>query len=152
GSWLASARKSYLNYLYRHRGGDPSVDVAFEDADLKLNYDLNRKHSVSLYFLAAHTDLDQTAQPEANSIVTGGNDFHLGRVGWQFTATPHLLLDSEGAYIRQSFATRNPFGVVLTTDYYGEWVGGTRAVWGWHKDQVLEAGYTGRRLRDSGYL
>jgi hypothetical protein len=152
GSWLASARKSYLNYLYRHRGGDPSVDVAFEDADLKLNYDLARNHSVSFYFLAAHTDLDQVnTDPGPNSLSTGGNDFNLARVGWRYAVTPHLLLDSEGAYIRQRFDTRNPFDQVLSTDYYGEWVGGTHAVWNWRKDHVLEAGYTARRLRDSGY-
>lgn len=152
GSWLASARKSYLNYLYRRRGGDPAVDVAFEDADLKLNYDVARNHNVSFYLLAAHTDLNQTIpQADANTLNTGGNNFHLGRVGWQFAVTPHLLLDSEGAYIRQSFDTRNPFNQILTTDYYGEWVGSTRAIWSWRKEHVLEAGYTGRRLRDSGY-
>ena len=150
GSWLASARRSYLNYLYRARGGDPSTDVGFEDGSVKLNYDLARNHSVSLYFLAGHTDLDQTvAQPGANSLISGGNDFHLARVGWRYAASPRLLFDSEGAYIRQSFDTRNPANQILDKDYYGEWVGGSRAVWNWHKDHVLEAGYTGRRLKDS---
>src|SRR5262249_25142793 len=35
--------------------------------------------------------------------------------------------------------------------YYGEWVGQTRTSWSWGKDQLLEAGFTGRRLRESGY-
>lgn len=152
GSWLASARKSYLNAYYQHRGGDPQVNVGFQDADLKLNYDLASKHAVSLSLLAAHTDLDQTIpQANANSLVSGGNDFDLGRVGWRYTVTPKLLLDTQGAYIRQRFDTRNPSSQILSTDYYGEWVGGTRAVWNWHPDHVMEAGYTLRRLRDAGY-
>ncbi len=152
GSWLASARKSYLNAYYQHRGGDPDVNVGFQDADVKLNYDLSRSHAISLYLLTAHTDLDQTI-PDANadSLISGGNDFDVGRVGWRYTVTPQLLLDTQGAYIRQRFDTRNPSGQILTTDYYGEWVGGTRAVWNWRRDHVMEAGYTLRRLRDAGY-
>ena len=39
GSWLASARKSYINYLV-HGRIENAADVGFEDADLKLSYDL----------------------------------------------------------------------------------------------------------------
>jgi len=153
GSWLASARKSYLNYLYRRRGGDPTTDVGFEDADLKLNYDLTARHSLSFYSLVGHTDFNHSEpSPDANTLTTGANDLDLLRLGWRFAASPNLLLDTHASYIRQRFDTRNFSDVILNTDYYGEWEGGTRAAWSWSKDHVLEAGYTARRLRDSGYL
>ena len=37
GSWLASARKSYINYLVHGRIAD-AADIGFEDADVKLSY------------------------------------------------------------------------------------------------------------------
>jgi len=153
GSWLLSARRSYLSYLVRDRVGDPSTDVSFEDGDLKLNYDLTPKHSVSLYTLVGHTDVNHSdPNADANTLNTGGNDMDLVRLGWRFAVTPRLLLDTHGGYIRQRFDIRNFSGQSLNADYYSEWEGGTRAGWNWHKNHVLEAGYTARRLRDSGYF
>ncbi|HEY6251078.1 MAG TPA: carboxypeptidase regulatory-like domain-containing protein [Candidatus Angelobacter sp.] len=152
GSWLASGRKSYLGYLVHRASGDPFTDVAFEDADLKLSYDLNSRHNVNFYAIDGHTDLNQSGNVFGlNDLKSGGNDFTLARLGWSFAATPHVLLDTHGAYIRQRSNTRNLADQPLGADYYGEWVGGTRAVWNWSNNQVLEAGYSGRRLRDSNY-
>jgi hypothetical protein len=152
GSWLASARKSYLGYLVHREGGDPFTDIAFEDGDLKLSYDLSSGHNVNLYALDGHTNLDQTqSTQDPNSLKTGTNDFTLARLGWRFAMNPHLLMDTRSAYIRQRSSTANPLQQPLDADYYGEWVGGTRAVWSWRDDQILEAGYAGRRLRDSNY-
>ncbi|HEY6305715.1 MAG TPA: TonB-dependent receptor [Candidatus Angelobacter sp.] len=152
GSWLASARKSYLGYLVHREGGDPFTDIAFEDADLKLSYDLSSRQNVNFYALDGRTTLNQSVNmPDDNTLKTGNNNFALARMGWRFAATPSLLVETHGAYIRQLFDTHNPSGQLLQTDYYGEWVGGARAVWKWSQDQILEAGYTGRKLRDSGY-
>ncbi len=152
GSWLASARKSYLGYLVRREGGDPFTDIAFEDADLKLNYDLTPRQGLSFYAIDGHSHLDQSGTAlSQNDLKTGSNDFTLARLGWRLAVTPQLLVDTHGAYIRQRFDTRNPSQQILNTDYYGEWVGGARTVWSWNQDHVLEAGYAGRRLRNSGY-
>ena len=152
GSWMVSARRSYLNYLYRNRVGDPTSDVSFEDGNIKLNYDVSPRNSLSLYSLIGHTDVNHS-EPGAtgNTLSTGGNDLDFVRMGWRFSATHELLLDSHAGFIRQKFDVNNLSGVVLNTDYYGEWEGGTRVSWNWTKDGVLEAGYTARRLRDSGY-
>ena len=152
GSWLASARKSYLGYLVRREGGDPFTDISFEDGDLKLTYDLTPHHNLNFYFIDGHTNLDQSGTIfDLNSLKSGTNDFTLARLGWKFAVTQHLLLDTRGAYIRQRTATRNFADQPLSADYYGEWVGGTRAVWNWGGDRVLESGYTARRLRDGNY-
>lgn len=153
GSWMVSGRKSYLNYLFHDSGGDPTTDVAFEDGDLKLNYDLTPKNNLSFYSLVGHTDVDHTQpNPDANTLNTGGNDLDMVRLGWRSAVDKNVVTDTYGAYIRERFDTHNLSKQILDTDYYGEWVGGTRFTWNWNKDNVLEAGYTGRRLRDSGFL
>lgn len=152
GSWLASARKSYLDYLVHLNSTDPFTNVGFEDGDFKLNYDVAPRQTVHLYFLQSHTGVDR--HDPANTLDdfdTGKNDFSLGRVGWTYTPRADFLLDTDAAYIRQRFDTRNLSKQVLHADYYGEWAGSARTTWNWRKGQILEAGYTARRLRDSGY-
>ncbi len=152
GSWLASARRSYLDYLIHRPSGDPFTNVSFEDADLKLSYDVVPRQNLNFYFLDGHTDVDRHDPANTlNDLDTGSNDFTLGRVGWRYAVTPKLLLDSDAAYIRQRFDTKNLNGQVLNADYYGEWVLASRTTWNWSKAHILEAGYSGRRLRDTFY-
>jgi carboxypeptidase-like protein len=152
GSWLASARKSYLDYLIHRPAGDPFTNVSFEDADLKLSYDVAPRQNVNFYFLDGHTDVSRHDPLNGlNDLDTGSNDFTLGRVGWRYAVTPQLLLDSDAAYIRQRFHTTNLNSQVLNADYYGEWVLASRTTWSWGKAHILEAGYSGRRLRDTFY-
>ena len=153
GSWLFSVRKSYVGYLLKYFGAD--TDVGFTDARLKLTYDLTPRHNVNLFAVGGHTDVSTSASSSSfsgNDFKEGNNDFALARVGWRFAATPAVLLDSHVAYIRQAFDSRNPFGQNLQTDYYREWVAGTNLVWSWQENQLLQAGWVGRHLRENGYL
>lgn len=151
GSWLVSARKSYLNYLVSRINGGNLTEGSFEDGSARLSYDVVPNQNLSVYFLDGHTAVTSSDAVTLNDLNSGGNDFTLARVGWRFAVTPRLLFDTQGAYIRQRYDTRNLAGQILATDYYGEWVGETRTSWSWGKDQLLEAGFTGRRLRDSGF-
>ncbi|HZE26410.1 MAG TPA: TonB-dependent receptor [Terriglobales bacterium] len=154
GSWLASARKSYLGYLLQNRLHQNYVNVGFYDAALKLTYDVAPNHNLNLYVLSGHSDATQIpiGRPlTVGEFKTGANDFTVARTGWRWGITPHLLLDTHAAYVRQPYTTRDPFGDVLATDNYGEWLGGGRIAWSWSKDSVLEAGWTLRRLDDIGY-
>jgi hypothetical protein len=106
GSWLASARKSYLGYLLRSRLNDISDDISFYDGDLKLNYELRPNQTVSFYGVGGHT-LYEAVNPNLNlaldSIKRGTNDFMMGRVGWRWAVNPHLLLDTRAAYLQSPF-------------------------------------------------
>jgi hypothetical protein len=154
GSWLASARKSYLGYLLQNRLHQNYVDVGFYDAALKLTYDVAPSHTLNLYVLGGHSEA--TEIPAGGSLTvgefrTGATDFTIARAGWRWSITPRLLLDAHAAYVRQPNNTRDPFGNILTTDGYSEWLGGGRASWSWSRESVLESGWTLRRLRDVGY-
>jgi Carboxypeptidase regulatory-like domain len=152
GSWLFSVRKSYIGYLLKYFGAD--TDVGFTDARVKLTYDLTPRHNVNLFAVGGHTDVFTSAPSSSvpsDDFKEGNNDFTLARVGWRFAAAPAVLLDSHAAYIRQAFDAQNPFGQKLQTDYYQEWVGGTNLVWSWQENQLLQAGWVGRHLRENGY-
>lgn len=146
GAWLASFRKSYIGWLVRNRIGPGFNDVSFYDGDVKLDYDISPGQSLSLYSLAGHNNVE-VANP-ASGLVHGATDFYFTRVGWRWSLTPHLLLDSRAAYIRQPVSEIDVGGTQSHTTYQ-EWSGGTNVHWSWAKDHLLEGGWTLRRLSDS---
>ena len=152
GSWLASARKSYINYLV-HGRIENAADVGFEDADLKLSYDLTPRQNLNLFVTDGHTNMamnDQSALSTAE-YASGKSDFTLARVGWRWAVSPQLLLDARAAYIRGPDQLYNNAGNLLTNSDHREWVGGAGLSWAWAPDQVLQAGFSARRIRDSEY-
>ena len=148
GSWLASARKSYLGYLVNNRIGDVFSDISFYDGTVKLSYDISPGQNLNFYALSGHTNVDVNDPNSSlgpDDFKKGGGDFTFLRQGWRWSITPRLLLDSRVAYIRDPFVQRNLSGQPLNRDAYDEWVGGSNLVWSWRKEHVVEAGWTLRR-------
>ncbi len=152
GSWLASARKSYLGYLTRSRLNDTSADVSFYDGSLKLIYDLRPNQTLSFYGVGGHT-LYELINPRfnltPNNFKRGTNDFMMGRVGWRWTVNPHLLVDTRVAYLQSPESVSNLYRQSLENDHHAEWVAGNSLVWSWQKDHVLEGGWMARRVTNS---
>jgi CarboxypepD_reg-like domain/TonB-dependent Receptor Plug Domain len=152
GSWLASARKSYLGYLLRSRLNDTFDDISFYDGDLKLTYDVTPHQAVSFYGVGGHTLVDRvhttyTLTPDDTK--TGTNDFVMARVGWRWALSPHTLLDTRAAYLEAPYTTLNMSHQVLDNNHHGEWVAGSSVVWSWRKDEVLEGGWMSRRVNNT---
>ena len=157
GSWLVSARKSYINYLV-HSRIDNYDDISYEDADVKLNYDLTPRQSVRFLAISGPTTLNATdianlrSSPEAPYLYASGkSSFVFARSGWRWSPSDHLLVDARGAYVRQSDDLSNPFNELVTKDIYHEWVAGTGLTWAWKNDAVLQAGWT-HRLQEQSHL
>jgi len=148
GSWLVSARKSYINYLIKNRVQN-AADVCFYDGDVKLNYDLTPRQNVNLFATGGHTDMHDSSASGSNSFGSGRSNFLLARLGWRWSVSPHLLLDARTAFFREPDELRNPSNQIVQTTDHGEWVGGAGLTWNWAKDAVLEAGWTTRRVRES---
>jgi hypothetical protein len=151
GSWLVSARKSYINYLVKNRIQD-APDIGFYDGDAKLNYDLTPRQNLSFFATGGHTSMvmNNRASLGADDFASGKSDFALARTGWRWSLSPRLLLEARGAYFREPQDLRNNANQILISNDYQEWVGGANLNWNWLKDSVLEAGWTGRHLRN-GY-
>ena len=150
GSWLLSARKSYINYLIKNRV-QGAADVGFEDADLKLNDDLTPRQNVSLFATDGHTNMAMSDPASlANfNYASGNSDFTLARAGWRWTLSPRLLIDARAAYLREPDQLFNNAGVLVTKTDHREWEGGAGVSWAWAADEVLQAGWSERQLRDS---
>jgi len=148
GSWLASARKSYLGYLLRNRRNDNYTDVSFYDASFKLTYDVRPNQTVTFYGVGGHTfaDLVHAFNLNPNFFKRGSNDFIIARAGWRWTVNPRLLLDTRAAYLQAPDKTWNLFQQVLSDNHHGEWVAGSDVAWSWRPGHVLEGGWTVRRV------
>src|SRR6266404_1270796 len=150
GSWLASARKSYLGYLLRNRLNENYTDVSFYDGALKLTYDVRPNQTVTFYGVGGHTfaDLLRGGNPDPNFFKHGTNDFIMARAGWRWAVSPRFLFDARAAYLHAPYKTWNRFDQVLSDNHHGEWVGGGDLVWTWRPGHVLEGGWTVRRVNN----
>ena len=148
GSWLLSARKSYINYLIKNRVQD-AAEVGFEDADVRLSYDIAPRQNVNFFATGGHTTMSDPTAVQSNDIASGRSDFMLARAGWRWAISPHLLVDARGAFFREPDELRNLSNQILQTTDYQEWVGGGGITWNWASDAVLEAGWSSRRIHQS---
>jgi hypothetical protein len=148
GSWLASARRSYLGYLVRELIRSDFADISFYAGNLKLSYDITPSHTVTFFGLGGHTHVDDSTATTATSVRTASSDFIFLRTGWRWSVNPHLLLDSRVAYLQHPYVQSNPLGQVVSRNSYGEWVVGSDVAWGWSRNSTLDAGWTLRRLAD----
>ena len=155
GSWLAGARKSYLQYLIGRTSTDPSIAFGFTDAQGRLAYDLTPRHNVALSYIEGYSDLDRSAARDrlgANSVMGAGYHFILAGAAWRWAPHARALLTSRLAYLRERFENRNPRDLALGAGYYGEWAWQGSGAWAWNSRAPLEAGLSLRRLRDDGFL
>lgn len=148
GSWLGAFRRSYLGYLTRNLIRSDFADISFYDGSLKLSYDLTPHHTIALFGIGGDTLVDDPTATSSGDVRRATSDFIFLRTGWRWSITPHLLLDSRAAYIRQPASESNPSGLILGQSSYGEWVGGSNVAWAWSTKSTLQGGWTLRRLSD----
>ncbi|MBN9663163.1 MAG: TonB-dependent receptor plug domain-containing protein [Acidobacteria bacterium] len=155
GSWLASMRRSYLQYLLRRVPEASSMAFGFSDIQGKLAYDLSKSQNLTLSFMDGRSDLDRTrAQAtlgvngimEADHHVTGLN------LGWRYAPVTAVQVTNRLAWIRERSDARNPLELYLVGQGYGEWVWNPSLVWSWNSKSPLQAGGSFRRLHDDGFL
>ena len=154
GAWLASFRKSYLQYLLRSVSDDDTLAFGFVDGQGKLSYDLTDKHSVSLSVLSAYSDLDQTRRRQRmglNSIMVADYYLTMANAAWRYTPTGNFFMTNRAAYIREFNNNQNRDYNDLNQGYYGEWVYNANSTWRWRENATLDFGWSVRRLRDDGY-
>ena len=153
GSWMAAARKSYLQYIFQRTFPDTSYIFGFEDAQGRLSYDLTPRNHFTLYVLESYSALNRELSSKlgVNSLVKGRYHYTLGNLGWRYSPGEKLLIVSHAAWMREKYDNYNPTELPLAAGYYGEWAWNTNATWMWNKETPLDAGASVRRLRSSGF-
>jgi hypothetical protein len=112
GSWLFSARKSYLEYLLKQvTDEDDDLTFGFSDLQSKAVYDVSPRQRVEVSIVAGRSRLEQTSGPkEVNTVDDGRNRAALVNAAWRFTASPRLVVTERLAFGSQHYTNRNPLG------------------------------------------
>ena len=117
GSWLVSARKSYLELLLKQiqdEGDEDNFGFGFSDVQSKLVYDLSARNHVELSLVAGRSRLDQTSTlNQVNTVDDGRNHAVLVNGAWRFTASPRFVITQRLAVATQQFSNLNVTGVEL---------------------------------------
>ena len=93
GSWLASVRRSYLDYLIKRIDPGAGFAFGFVDAQAKAIYDLNLHHQVSLTTLLGRAVFDE-GDPDigVNEIQTGISRAWLGLLSWRYLPSSRFAI------------------------------------------------------------
>lgn len=154
GSWLASVRKSYLQYLLRRSSAADTLAFGFFDAEGRLAYDVNERNQVTLSFLDGNSDLDRTHVRSTlgiNGIMTAGYHTSLVNLGWRYAPSQTALVTARAAWMRERAENQNNLELGLAGTGYGEWIGNTSLLWSWRRTMPLQAGFSMRRIHDDGF-
>jgi hypothetical protein len=85
GSWLVSARQSYLDLIV-HRLTDQAVSFGFADAQARATYDLSPGQRVDVTVLAGHSRFENDpVERDIDDVHVGLNASVVGAAGWQLT-------------------------------------------------------------------
>ena len=86
GSWLASARQSYVQWLISRIDSDGGTAFSFSDAQAKAVYDVTARQQVQLTSVIGRSRLDESARyTDANSIANGWTRTGLVVATWRST-------------------------------------------------------------------
>jgi hypothetical protein len=154
-SWIASARKSYLDYLIDKLTDDPAgaqFVFGFYDAFGKVTLDPSVRHQLRFSGHFANSRVD-----EQNSINTlGENDFLFGdrktRIAqgdWRWIPNARVVLDSSVSYTTANARNVNPDNVPLFDSEYRQTGIRQDASLQMLPGNRIEAGYLARKLDHS---
>ncbi|MDQ3069850.1 MAG: TonB-dependent receptor [Acidobacteriota bacterium] len=114
GSWLVSARKSYLDFLLRKITDEDDFGFSFADTQAKAAYDVAPAHRIDLTVVAGRSTLDQSGLSTGrNFLEFGRNTAWLASAAWRFTPSPSFVMTQRLAYARQTYRNTNPTGIAL---------------------------------------
>lgn len=148
GTWLVDARKSYIGYLVNAVSSTSFSQDGFYDADIKLTYNLTPAQTFGFLITGGRLSIDDPSLPPTappTELRKGINDLAIGRLGWRWTPSSHLVLDVYGAYVSTRFEEDNASAQLINKSRDSEWSTGTNFSWSWHPRAILQAGYSLRR-------
>jgi len=154
GTWIATVRKSYAQYIIERTLEDDSLAFGFTDTQGNVSYRLSPKHTARLSWIAGHTGLDHTGNRETlglNTIMRGGTGLAVAYLQSSYAASPSTWLENTLAFTRESFWDRNRQEQMLCRGVYREWSYRGTLSWSPHPAYTGELGWSLRRLADEGW-
>jgi TonB dependent receptor/CarboxypepD_reg-like domain/TonB-dependent Receptor Plug Domain len=114
GSWLISARKSYLDWLVRRIDPDITGTFGFVDTHGKLTYDLSPRNTLQFNFVAGSSRFNERQFAFGpNSLNIGKNLALLGNLTLRSTVSPKFLVTQRVYGVSDHFSNNNPSGTEI---------------------------------------
>jgi hypothetical protein len=121
GSWLASVRRSYLDYLIKRIDPEAGFAFGFVDAQAKVVYDLTPRHQVSITALGGRAVFDEgDPNIDNNEIRKGISRAWLTSVSWRYLPSPRVALTQRVYSTGLRFDNDNPAGQRLDSARFTE--------------------------------
>jgi hypothetical protein len=132
GSWLASARRSYLNYLIDRIDPDTGFAFGFVDAQGKAVYDFGTRHQIAATALFGRAVFDEdTPDLGVNEIRTGISRAWLSSLSWRYLPGSRLAITQRLYWTGLDFDYDNPSGAALDSARF--------STFGWRADGSFTA-------------
>lgn len=104
GSWLVSARRSYLDFLLERLTDKDPLGFTFSDVQGKVVYDVTPRHRVEMSVVAGTSELDQFEYYP--NPLGGRNTSQLATAAWRFTPSGSAVLTQRIAVAANQFTNR----------------------------------------------
>ena len=116
GSWLASVRRSYLDYLIKRIDPEAGFAFGFVDAQAKAAYDFSSRHQVSITALLGRAEFEE-GDPDigVNEIRTGISRAWLTSLSWRYLPSPRFAVTQRLYSTGLRFDNDNRDGATLDT-------------------------------------
>ncbi|HEY0284620.1 MAG TPA: TonB-dependent receptor [Vicinamibacterales bacterium] len=114
GSWLISARKSYLGSVIKRIDPENTFAFGFHDAQVKLVRDLTPAHQLQFGLTVGRSRLDQ--DPESlgrDEVQDGVNDTGVAVITWRYLVSPRFVLTQKVAADANTSRNVNLNGIEL---------------------------------------
>jgi len=155
GSWLLSARKSYIQYFLKDLAQSmPSIAFGFQDTQAQFNYAFTESNSFSVKVIDGTSALDRSSAVSSlglNAAEFARYRYTLLTLGWRFTPNRSFLMNTRAAFTEERYDNTNQLAQPLGYGYFGEWAAKSDATWSWADTAQLQFGGTVRPTGGSGY-
>lgn len=114
GSWLISARKSYLGSIIRKIDPENTFGFGFHDLQAKAVHDLSPKHQVQFAVTVGRSRLNQKPDSvDIDEVQKGVNDVGVVVFTWRYLVSPRFIFTQKLAADGNTFRNVNLNGLLL---------------------------------------
>ena len=152
GSWLLSARKSYLGSVIKRIDPENTFAFGFHDAQVKIVRDLTPTHQLQLAVTVGRSRLDQDLQSVGlDEVKDSVNDVGVAVATWRYLVSPRFVLTQRFAADGNTFRNVNRDGLELHRARRSDLI--YRADWTYLRSPrvMLEGGGQMRRSSESRF-
>ena len=153
GAWLATIRRSYLNWLLHQI--DPETDAAalgFVDSQSRVVFDLSGTQQLQMSIIAGRAGYDEHDEtPGANSLRDADSHTVVVTAGLRSIVANTMLLQRVG-YVSQGFDNTGEFSQPLGEGRIREWIYNMGAATRVSSRMLVEGGVEVRRQQESRVL